>query len=89
MSRDGRSHPPRRDHPWFNRPKTWGPGFLANQTRRTISDELRDMELSKAIVKDGLRPGSYDNDGSLRGARDPSYAPLSDGAGMRKPVRYD
>lgn len=87
------SNKPGHDHPWYSlrgrgQPdKPYGPGRL--QDRRTVSDELLELELSKTERFNKPRIESFETDGSVRAARDPSYAPLSNGGGMRKPVRYD
>lgn len=85
-----RTKTPASNHPWYG-PKGRGqnefpPGYLRGP-RRTISDELRDVEMSKMGRTE--RVAQYSADEDIRASRDPSYYKISEGAGMRKPVRYD
>lgn len=72
---------PAPDHPWY--------GMLGKQKRpgRTISDDLTADEIKRERLLKVTT--TVIDDETLRSARDPSYAPMTDGAAMRRPVRYD
>lgn len=72
---------PAADHPWY------GPRGKLKTPRRTLSDSLRDEELQRLEMQE-LRHFRLDDE-DVRSTRDLSYAAVSDGATMRKPVRYE
>ena len=72
---------PAPDHPWY--------GPLGKLKRpRTLSDSLRDENISRAFVEN-LTPAGHIDDETVRASRDPSTETLYGGGAMRKPVRYD
>lgn len=78
---------PAPDHPWY------GPLGKLKRPGRTISDDLDDADMKRAALgQAGIGTigtiGTIDDE-TVRSARDPSYAPMTEGAAMRKPVRYD
>ena len=75
-------------------PRRWGEGNGYRQVDgsvrlrrppRTISDELRERELAR-ITRVPENDPKFNSTGA---SSDPSFAPMSNGAGRRVPVRYD
>lgn len=83
---------PNKDHPWYGGLRgrgvpsstPYGLRRLKDQPR-TISDELVAAEIARVFHEKA--PPIRDVDGA--DVRDPSYAPMGDGAAHRRPVRYE
>ncbi len=75
---------PSDNHPWYGRggrDSSAPPQPMSHP--RTIRDELRDIEISKADIQNARQSRNRLPN------QDPSRSSLGNGAAIRKPVRYD